>query len=191
MKKTIFSRFTSLLLILGILLVLASGFLLVYDMHKLKADVKNAEQLTQRLSELIPKETEPLPVHSRNMPAFELNGMDFVGIIKVPAYSVTLPIHNTYDAKISQKLPCRYEGSAYDNSLVVVSSDRTLNCAEQLSTGDAISITDMRGASFEYTIAAIDRKQSYDISKISNQHDALLLIIGLSNSMDSLIVYCK
>ncbi|WP_051145330.1 sortase [Butyrivibrio fibrisolvens] len=105
----------------------------------------------------IPKEGE--------MPAIDVDGNSFIGIVSIPALDISLPIQRDWSSQNAKISPCRYKGSVYENNLIVAGHnyDRHFGRLKNLVSGDTVIITDVNGLSFYYTVTYTEIIDSYGV----------------------------
>ncbi len=187
-------RAGKLIIILGVLLILISfGYMAYLHFTADRAELDTADMLS-KLKELLPPESKGTPEEysSADMPALQIDGRDIVGLISIPALNRELPLAAEWDKKTLISLPQRFSGSTYDSTLVIGGYDREgqLDCLKRLDIGNEVSVTDMTGAKFSYTVSVIERKKSLENDVLEQDHD-LTLFVRDSETMDYIIVRCK
>lgn len=124
---------------IGLLLLAAALFLIVYNfwsdamasvssntaLEYLKPD--NKEHTGVSLPVLPSGETLEeayLPDYVLNpemdMPEKEVDGQKYIGVLRIPALSLELPVISEWSYSGLKESPCRYIGSAYLNNMVIV-----------------------------------------------------------------------
>ena len=103
-----------------------------------------------------------------------------------------LPIYSSWEDGSVAKYPCRFWGSAYDNSLIVGGSDRKgqFDFCSRLDLGDKIRITDMTGTEFSYEVVRIDRRKQADLQTFEEVDCDLTLFVRDSSTLNYIIVRC-
>ncbi len=88
------------------------------------------------------------------MPAVEADGRSYIGIVTIPSLEIELPIQSDWSLDNAKISPCRYQGSAYDNDLIVAGHnyDRHFGRLKNLISGDEVIITDVNGNEFSYEV---------------------------------------
>ena len=104
--------------------------------------------------------------------------MNISGLIEIPAYGVTLPIGDVWDAKEVASFPRRFYGSAYDGSLIVGGADQDgqFDFCDQINPEAHIYVTDMTGTEFEYHVTRIDRAKEINLEKLMNHYSSKPII---------------
>ena len=160
----------------GLLLIAAALFLASYNLYdELRAE-QSARQAVTQLDAYLPAEAapeapsdsagdqEPLVSDERTvipdyvlspnmeMPVETINGIDFIGVLRIPALELELPIISEWNYPNLKTAPCRYSGSAYLNNLIICGRNYTshFGTLKNLWEGDIATFTDMDGNVFTY-----------------------------------------
>ena len=187
-------RAGKIIIILGILLVLCGfGIMLLLEVTTDRAELDSADILS-RLKELLPPETigAPEEYSDTDMPALELDGRDIIGLLTIQPTGTELPVAAEWNKKTLISFPQRFSGSTYDSSLVIGGYDRKgqFDCLKTLDVGNEISVTDMTGAKFTYTVSDIKRKKSVEGDVLTNADSDLTLFVCDSETNEYIVVYC-
>ena len=161
---------------IGLLLIAAALFLVFYNLYdELRAE-KAASQVVSKIDEYLPAEAAPaessdpaggqdplagdertvIPDYilspNMEMPVENINGIDFIGVLKIPALELELPIISEWNYPNLKNAPCRYSGSAYLNNLIICGHNYTSHFGnlKNLREGDIATFTDMDGNVFTY-----------------------------------------
>lgn len=179
-------------ILLGALLLLAAGGLSLYNAREsrqagVRAEVA-AQQLTQQLTarrdeatqppqtpEETPLVTQPqLPDYVRNpdmeMPIETLDGVEYVGLLAIPALDLELPIINRWSYDALEDAPCRFSGTAYRGNLILCGHNYASHFGnlKELSIGDSLSFTDMDGNVFYYEVAELETLQPTETERLQS-----------------------
>lgn len=182
------------LLIAGVLLILGSiGILLFSRMNAQKARVEASEIVTEicgSLPERAPGVMDSFS--SMDMPAHQIGGEDFSALIEVPAFGVTLPVGDGWEPALVRSYPCRFAGSAYDGTLVIGGADQPgqLDFLDRLEIGTVITVTDMTGAVFTYTVDRVGRSRTAEAERLMDPGVDLTLFVRDAYSLEYILVRC-
>lgn len=93
-----------------------------------------------------------------DMPAVEINGHRYIGIVTIPALDLELPIMEDWDYVKLKIAPCRYKGSVYTNTLIVAAHNYTTHFGrlKNLQAGDSVIFTDIDGNVFRYSVVYLE-----------------------------------
>ena len=184
------TRAAKILLFLGFaLLALSLGMLLLLHFGDTKAQ-EDAETLLQQLDILLPPPTPGVPDTYRVpvMPTLEVGGRDVVAIVEIPAFGLRLPVLGSWEAGNALGIPRRFSGSAYSGDLIIGGSAAQFACVAQIPAGTQVTVTDMTGAVFSYTVSRIGRSTSADTATLSGS--SLTLFARQTHSLEYILLRC-
>ena len=160
----------NLLIVLGMLMLLTAGGITGYSFHTAEKAGEQAVQMTETLTEYLTEHApEPIPENlppyevpipdyllapKMEMPTVIIDGESCIGILEIPSLGIWLPILSEWsDAKL-YRAPCRYEGSAYTDNLVIAGHNYKAHFGpiRRLKAGDAVYFTDADGNRFDYEV---------------------------------------
>lgn len=121
---------------------------------------------------VLPTET-PIP----EMPTMQIDGNDYIGYLELPTIGLNLPVMGDWTYPQLRIAPCRYEGSAYEDTLVIMAHnyDRHFGRISSMNIGDPVQFVDAQGNIFRYVVAAHETLQREDIAPmVSNEYDLTL-----------------
>ena len=149
---------------IGLLLIAAALFLVSYNLY----DELRAEQSArQAVTQLDERTVIPDYVLSPNMemPVETINGIDFIGVLRIPALELELPIISEWNYPNLKTAPCRYSGSAYLNNLIICGHNYTshFGTLKNLWEGDIATFTDIDGNVFIYKMVERETLNPTDI----------------------------
>ncbi len=127
------------------------------------------------------------------MPVFEYKGVNYAALLELSGYGIKLPVAARWDIAKLPEMPCRYSGSPYNGSLIIggSSTDGQFDFLALLDPGDVVTVTDMKGYVFPYTVETVKHmKASDDLLYLNNEYD-LTLFARSTDSEDYLVVYCR
>ena len=158
---------TNLFIILGLLLLAAALVLTGCILFEENRAEKLSLSAVAELIELIESQDESkdntansneTPEYILNpdmkMPVKKINGMDYIGVLRVPALNLKLPVLNKWSYDNLTVSPCRYIGSVYLNNLIIAAHNYRSHFAflRELQQGDSVSFTDMSCNRFNYEV---------------------------------------
>lgn len=155
----------------GLLLIAASLALTVYNLYDQQRAEQSARKAAAQLAALVPEpaqegygptEENEIPDYLLNpemeMPVETVDGADYVGLLRIPALQLELPVMSAWSYPNLKRAPCRYSGSAYLDDLTLCAHNYAAHfgALKTLSPGDAVTFTDMDGNVFSYQVAAVE-----------------------------------
>ena len=92
------------------------------------------------------------------MPAVVLDGERYIGILRIPALSLELPVMENWSYPGLRTAPCRYSGSAYLDTMIICGHNYPGHFGKlpELRGGAEISFSDMDGNEFRYVVYGME-----------------------------------
>lgn len=130
-----------------------------------------------------------------DMPTVEIDGAEYLGVLRIDALGLELPVSSMWDRAELGVAPCRYSGTAYDGGLVVVGSDADtqLGPLSELAGGEEVVLSDMLGNDFAYVVDGVEPLQPMELDRAVGDEEAggfVLCVIG-SEGKAHLVVRCR
>lgn len=183
-----------LLLVLGIGLILASLCLMLFYGLRMHIGTKRGREILTQMTALLPERTQSAgeAYPDSRMPVLSLDGTDYVAMLEIPAFGVTLPVADQWDSKNLYCAPSRFSGSAYDQMLVIGGADTPgqFSFCDQIDNGAVITVTDMTGVQFTYTVSRVDRAKHAESQWLMSADYDLTLFCHDFYSMEYIAVRC-
>ena len=104
-----------------------------------------------------------------DMPEKEVDGQRYIGVLRIPALSLELPVISEWSYSGLKESPCRYIGSAYLNNMVIVAHNYFSHFGhlKDLSQGDEITFTDVDGNMFRYEVIELETLSPFAIAEMT------------------------
>lgn len=169
----------------GALLLGAAGLLNLNRQEESRADRESAQVMVRLRQEMeqaaLPEETRTEPEQSpgaeetplpdpagREMPTLEIDGQAYIGYLELPTLGLSLPVMSEWSYPKLRVAPCRYWGSAYDDSLVILAHnyDRHFGRLQELAIGDPVQFIDADGVIYQYTVEKQEILEKPDVEKM-------------------------
>ena len=169
----------------GALLLGAAGLLSENRREESRAGEESAQVMVRLRQEMeqaaLPEETRTEPEQSpeaeetplpdpagREMPTLEIDGQTYIGYLELPTLGLSLPVMSEWSYPKLRIAPCRYWGSAYDDSLVILAHnyDRHFGRLQELATGDPVQFIDADGVIYQYTVEKQEILEKPDVEKM-------------------------
>ena len=155
-----------------------------------------APQAAPEDGETAPGETE-IPDYVLNpameMPETAVDGASYIGVLRIPALGLCLPVIGEWSDAGAKLAPCRYAGSAYTDGLVIAGHNyRThFGALGRLSIGDEVTFTDLDGNVFVYRAAAKETLAPEDTEEMTDSGWALTLFTCTNGGAYRLAIRCE
>ena len=160
-------------MMIGLLLIAAALFLTIYNFMDDNRASRSAHGVMDQLREMRPeKESEEDDAASQSaagevevpdyvlnpkmeMPVKVIDGQEYIAVLKIPAFDLELPVLSQWSYPNLRIAPCRYQGSAYTDDLVIAAHNYTSHFGnlKNLQEGDTVIFTDMDDNVFTYKVA--------------------------------------
>ena len=200
---------------IGLLLLAAALFLTAYNLwsdamaavsidivlEQLTPELETAEEKAEISLPALPSgeslEEAYIPDYILNpemeMPVEEVDGQKYIGVLRIPALSLELPVISEWSYPSLQIAPCRYAGSAYLNNMVIAAHNyySHFGYLKNLSQGDEVTFTDMDGNVFRYEVAELETLSPFAIEEMTGGDWALTLFTCTVGGQSRVTVRCE
>lgn len=185
----------SILLGIGsVLLLLSVVFLISTLVTSAKIEV-NCDEITAYLESMLSARTVGIKEERSNngMPVITRSGKDYVALLSVPRLSVKLPVRSVWDQNTVRKVPCVFTGNPYDGTLIIggVDSYGQFDFVPKIDIGDELTVTDMKGYEFTYTVSTVKHAKDAKASTLIDEKYDLTLFAKDKKTGDWLLVRCN
>lgn len=191
----------------GLLLIATALCLTAYNLAEARRAAEAAEKALHELAPTpVPAETpqaepepEPEPVTpayildpETEMPTEAVGGVEYIGILEVPALELELPIISEWSDSRLRLVPCRYKGSAYLGDLIIAGHNYKTHFGRlrNLAEGDAVIFTDMADDRFTYTVSQVEQLPGTAIEEMEAGDWDLTLFTCAAGGTARLTVRC-
>ena len=160
-------------MMIGLLLIAAALFLTIYNFMDDNRASRSAHGVMDQLREMRPEKESAeddaasqsaageveVPDYVLNpkmeMPVKVIDGQEYIAVLKIPAFDLELPVLSQWSYPNLRIAPCRYQGSAYTDDLVIAAHNYTSHFGnlKNLQEGDTVILTDMDDNVFTYKVA--------------------------------------
>lgn len=183
-------------IIIGLLLIAAALFLAYNNISQERlareASTSSLEQLNSRVKEgekVVP-DYEEFP--EMEMPQEEIDGQSYIGILEIPALELSLPVISDWSYPKLKIAPCRYEGSAYTNDLIIAAHN--YNChfgyLKSLQMEETVIFTDLDGNVFHYEVAELEILEPFAVEDMKSGDWDLTLFTCTYGGQQRVTVRC-
>ena len=195
---------------IGLLLLAAALFLTGYNLWSDAQADKSANAVLEQLVQASSVETPHLPTlpdgesleetyipdyilnPEEEMPSEEIDGNLYIGILKIPAISLELPIIADWSYSGLRIAPCRYSGSAYLGDLIIAGHNYLSHFGylKTLSPGNEVTFTDADGNVFRYEVSEIEVLSPYAVTEMTSGDWDLTLFTCTVGGQSRVTVRC-
>lgn len=148
----------------------------IYQNSMEQASDKAAEEMQLAYEAVITREDPVIPTADTatgnetqvTLPYIEVDGEKCIGEIAIPAIDITLPVIRDCTSQGLKKAPCRYVGTAEENSLIIAAHNysRHFGKISHLKAGDKVTFTDVQGIEHAYEVQQTETLGAYDVDKM-------------------------
>lgn len=135
---------------------------------------------------------EDPPAQSSAMPVKLVAGYESVGILRIPALGVELPVLDNWDYDRLKLAPCRYTGTAAGGDLILMGHNYRSHFKPlyQTKPGAEVEFTDVNGVRYSYVVDRIDTIKGSETEKLPADYE-LSLFTCTSGGQSRLVVRCR
>ena len=199
---------------IGLLLLAAAFFLTVYNLW---SDAKAGASADTVLEQLTPElegsegadvslpaipsgdsmEEANIPDYVLNpemeMPEQKIDGQQYIGVLRIPALSLELPVISEWSYPNLKIAPCRYAGSVYLDNMVVAAHNyySHFGYLKNLSQGDKVTFNDMDGNVFQYEVIEIETLSPFAVDEMTSGDWDLTLFTCTVGGATRVTVRCE
>ena len=172
---------------LGVICFLAAIGLSVFNIWDSKRAEETVTAIAEEMLEAIPETAEKehiskngeesmyasseyeIPDYILNpnmdMPVQKLDGDEYIGVLEIPMFGLSLPVASTWSYPKLRKTPCRYDGTAYQGNLIISAHnyDSHFGKLKNLPEGELVTFTDVDGNVFRYEVSSRETIMPEDI----------------------------
>ena len=126
------------------------------------------------------------------MPTVEADGIEYVGILEIPALGLTLPVISEWSYDKLEIAPCRYTGTAYKDDLIIAAHNYEGHFGELdgLEVGDEILFTDMDENVFSYNVSGMEELPGTALEEMEAGEWDLTLFTCTASGKNRVTVRC-
>lgn len=190
MKK----RKINIFYILGVVLIAAAVGLYVTRTAAISEAEQKTSEIAEQIENLLPTRTAGAAgeYFENGMPAYSIDGTDYVGLLQVPNLGIERPILSKWSSKGVIICPSKYYGSVYTGTMVIGGSTHKgqMDFLSQLDLGYKVVVTDMLGNEFSYEIKRIDRANDVNEELLISEEYSLTLFTYQRSEKKYIVVRC-
>ena len=179
-------------IVIGVVFLVTAAVIVKNNLDENASAGTASDKLLEGVIEQVPDTVLASEDHG-DMPVVDVEGRSFIGTVQVPSLGLLLPIQSEWAKENAKVSVCRYEGSAYENDLIICGHNYaehfgTLN---ELTTGDSVIVTDMNGKSFYYEVVNIETLGAYDVEEMKSGEWDLTLFTCTVGGSNRVTVRCE
>ena len=124
--------------------------------ERTQAKASELPSVTPKVIPILPTQEEPEEIPE--MPVESVDGIDYIGVLEIPALELSLPVIESWSYSKLRKAPCRFSGNVYADNMVIMAHNykRHFGKLQSLISGDVVKFVDVEGTEFFYEVALIE-----------------------------------
>ena len=128
-----------------------------------------------------------------DMPKQNVDGYDYIGIIKIPAVDIELPVISEWNYPALKNAPCRYEGSVYTDDMIIAAHAYRAHFKRirDLTGGEKVTFTDVNGNEFDYEVVSIETVDGMDVEGLTSGEWDMTLFTCTIEKTSRVVVRCE
>lgn len=163
------SKLGNLCMVLGAALVLTALSLFLYNQWEASGAEQSVQALLPQLQQQIQERQgeqaesgtvppEQLDPNYFEMTEVEIDGYAYIGYLSIPTLGLELPVMSQWDYERLKIAPCRYEGSAKSDDLVLLAHNygKHFGTLKNLVPGNEVFFTDMDDVISRYQVVTVE-----------------------------------
>lgn len=177
----------------GLLFLAAALLLCMYNLWDAHRAACISQQAAEQVREIIPDTVGRMLSSDTEMPVETIDGVDYIGLLRIPALELELPVIQEWSYANLKMAPCRYSGSIYSGDLIVAAHNYPSHFGnlKNLSEGDSVSFLDMNGNVFSYHVIKQEILEPTDLEKMESGDWGLTLFTCTVGGQSRITVRCK
>ena len=122
----------------------------------------------------------------------ELGEYSLLGVLRIPALGVALPVMSDWSYPLLTAAPCRYSGSLAEGDLVILghSYRSHFRCLWTIEPGTEVELTDAAGETHSFTVAAVETVPGTAAAALPSDYP-LTLFTCTADSAHRVLVRCE
>lgn len=177
--------------VIGVGAALLLGALLLFVWTSFD-EVRAGDSTAEVLEELAPLVGDGV-AEGRDMAKVKLGERSYVGVLEVPALGLELPVMATWSDELLRDGPCRYYGTAADDSLVIAGFNYDVHFGRlaELAPGDEVTLVEMDGTVDSYEVVEVLTLDGSAVEEMTSSDYALTLFTRSYDGSACTTVRCE
>lgn len=168
--------------------------------HNLREDHEakvRTQKIVTELKEKVGKNSSPQNNYIENpkmeMPTRQINGLDYIGYLKIEKLSLDLPILSEWSYPLIRISPARYRGSVYENNMIILAHNYNAHFGyiHRLDKGDKVEFVDMDNNHFIYKVEEVEKINGDKMKELLSGDWDLTLFTCTLGGKSRVVVRCK
>lgn len=194
------SKRALIFILLGVIMLSVGMWIFfTYEEQDVKAG-KNADVLLAKLDDyrkensvaIIEESFGNNYIKEEKMETVRYGDYDIIGEIVIPDLDIKLPVLAEWTYEKLDAAPCRYYGSIYEDTFVIMGHNYRRHFAplNDISVGTPVIFRDVMGRSYMYTVDETEKVDEAETQKLFSDHE-LVLFTCTPGGQSRMIVRCS
>ena len=157
------NKSVNIYMIIGLLTLSAAILISAYNIYDAKRAENYSKKLWSEISRSIEEKVETdfskcRNLEGVNMPCLKIGNCRCIGELEIKGLSLNLPVLEECDAQKLKISPCRYNGTVYDNNMIIAAHNYRSHFGKlfKINRGDSVQFTDADGYVYHYVVSDIE-----------------------------------
>lgn len=196
-SKSIYHKLSTLFFAAGFALILCAGGLLLHNLKESNEAAESVQTISMDLRIEAPQDEGIVPDYlidaTRDMPGQEIDGYTYIGKLSIPTLDLDLPVMTDWSYPQLKIAPCRYQGSAYTDDMIVCAHNYQSHFGklDNLVPGDEIQFTDIDGNHFSYFVIEKEYLEKTDVEELRSGDWDLTLFTCTPGGKTRVTIRCE
>lgn len=189
--------------ILGLILIGCALGLVLWNLRETYRAGRDSDKILSELAPIITQSengaapdkqaAETVGQIDYEMPAEEIDGRWYIGVLVIPDLDLEVPIQENWDYPGLQVSPCRYYGAAVTRNLVICAHNYSTHFGrlKELTNGADVHLVTMKGTVLNYKVAMVETLQPTDVFEMKQSDYDLTLFTCTIGGATRVTVRCN
>ncbi|MGL5646288.1 MAG: sortase [Clostridium sp.] len=150
-------KIANTLIKIGTLFIILASIITIDNIYKDYKGKRESKNMLEILENKIKLDNTKIRGEGR-MKSVEINGKHYIGILEIKEINLKLPIQLNWSYEDLEISPCRYNGSVYDDTMVLMGHNYNshFSLIKKLTKGSEIKFTDVEGIEYKYKVEKLE-----------------------------------
>ncbi|MGL4874532.1 MAG: sortase [Clostridium sp.] len=182
-------KISNILIIIGALFIIIASIITISNIYKDYKGKKESKNMLELLEKNINLEDTKIRGEGR-MKSVEIKGKHYIGLLEIKEINLKLPIQLDWSYESLETSPCRYSGSVYDDTMVLMGHNYNshFSTIKKLKEGSEIKFIDVEGIEYKYKVEKLESLHKTKVEEMVSGNWDLTLFTCSYNRIDRVAV---